>query len=300
MYWERRALARFWACASSLSTRSTCGLPAHHGEADRAVVLLDDVALDLDERLVDVDPRLLERLAVRQDVLPGVEAHHLRAEELAVPVERQPAARLLDRGDDDLRVERLAELDLVRQEQLLDDDLLGEREPDRASSRSGCPRPWPPGRPPPPCRRSRDRPRGGRCGSPRRAAARPGRAGSPARCSSPARRRRLRTGEGRRRAERLGELRVRPERDEPRAVAGLHALERRRGPPVGGLARGEAHAVGHVEHEEDVLPVQPPGELRLGERPGEQQRARPRGSPAPTGPTARSGQTRRPAVWRRQ
>ena len=106
-------------------------LAAHHGDPDGAVVLLDDVALDLDQRLVDVDPGILERLAVRQDVLPRVEPHHLRAEELAVPVEGQPPARLLDRGDDGLRVERLAELDLVRQEELLDDDLLGERQADR-------------------------------------------------------------------------------------------------------------------------------------------------------------------------
>ena len=62
--------------------------------------------------------------------MPAFETHHLRAEKLAVPVERQPAARFLDRGHDGLRVERLAELDLVRQEELLDDDLLGERQAD--------------------------------------------------------------------------------------------------------------------------------------------------------------------------
>ena len=45
------------------------GPPAHHDGADRAVVLLDGVAVHLDRRLVDVDAALLERLPVRVDVL---------------------------------------------------------------------------------------------------------------------------------------------------------------------------------------------------------------------------------------
>ena len=64
------------------------GLPPDHGQPDGAVVLLDDVPFRLDQRLVDMHPRLLQALAVGQHVLPGVQPDDLGAEKLAVPVER--------------------------------------------------------------------------------------------------------------------------------------------------------------------------------------------------------------------
>ena len=93
---ERRGLRRL------LVDEEHLGPPAHDRQPDRAVVLLDDVAVDFDERLVDVGPRLLEPLPIREDVLARGQAHDLGAEELAVPVERQPAAPLLGRLDHDL------------------------------------------------------------------------------------------------------------------------------------------------------------------------------------------------------
>ena len=75
-----------------------------------------------------MDAALLERLAVGVDVLAGGEPHHLRAQELAVSVERQAPLGIGLAPRDDLRLEGLAELHLLRQHHGLDRDLLVESE----------------------------------------------------------------------------------------------------------------------------------------------------------------------------
>ena len=102
------------------------GPAAHHHRAHRAIVFLDDVALDVDGGLEDVDAALLERLPVGEDVLAGVELDDLRAEKLAVPEQREPSLRLRLAPRDNLGLEGLAEFHLLRQEHGLDHDLLLE------------------------------------------------------------------------------------------------------------------------------------------------------------------------------
>lgn len=60
----------------------------------------------------------LEGLPVREHVLAHGQADHLRAEELAVPVEGEAAGRLLHGAHHDPGVERLPELHLTGQQEL--------------------------------------------------------------------------------------------------------------------------------------------------------------------------------------
>ena len=101
---------------------------AHHHRAHRAVVLLDGVALGLDGGLVHVDAALLQRLPVGVDVLTRGHAHDLRAQELAVSIQRQASLGVGLAPRHHLGLEGLAELHLHRQHHGLDDHLLLEGE----------------------------------------------------------------------------------------------------------------------------------------------------------------------------
>ena len=267
--------------------------PANDDGADGPVVVLDRVALDLHRRLVDVDPAGVERLPVAEDVLASGQSDHLRAEELAVTEEREPALGVTVTPHDDLGLEGFAELHLARQHHRFGDDLLGEgqRRRDVVDVRSGVL---------------------GGLGSGERVAsvlAAVGQHDDAIRLARRQHREReldrlkdvgpatvdlgLRAIDRRAAGERLVDDRLVAERDHAVPIAALHVLAGLSDETIGALAGRETHAVRKVEQEHDVHAVDPPRKRRPEQRQTQEgnQRAAQRQRPA----VARTGRRAQPS-----
>jgi hypothetical protein len=96
------------------------GIAADIHEAARLVVLRDRVAGDLDLDVVAVEAGVRERLGKGEQVLAGLELHLLLAEQLVVAEQAHGRGLRLVGVGEDLRLERLALLDVRGEAELLD------------------------------------------------------------------------------------------------------------------------------------------------------------------------------------